>query len=672
MGRVDNVGGPGPVRSGSNLQPENTATVQAGESRLADVAKRLGVSLKALLEANPQLKDPNSLKAGQDVRLPQDLKSVALTPPTIETPANDTGGDPAPVSQPKDWMTDSSLDGTMMRANLNSKMPMFPSGNPDPVEKVRILQFIGEGPDEIGKAIADVAKYDPATATKMLTAVSNGSDLSAIASELAKNLSDQDLKKLTNKNEGRQFLDQVESAMNAGTGNVQAGQQAQMDRVRNARLSGPTTPQERAGLLLRYAMRPGPLKDQWLGNELANGIKKNAVDGVGTATEVLTHALHSDRAKIASRIAENLDHQKLKELAKTPDGKNFLQLLSKELVFPPPGKHPQVNRMESAQIAADLESNPAFTKLSEPTRNNVSNALERGQLSADVCREIASLATTPGFEKLSEATRSELLEAMVNKGSDPRYAGMLRSLAGDAEFQGLKDAARTGVLDNLNKFTETSNYKEMSAIDQTRALNIIGNLALHSASNPSNVEANNTLKHLANGTVAIKLYAAPGSTIAGEMKDGVLYLNVAHKDMASPSHSLDKAGRGQLLDTSAHELNHLLNSGSNTPRENFLDEYRASYVGTLAKGENPPTVKTLKARIKHLAANEPSGSSYDYLREAYKKDPNFRKVVDRMLSDLNETPPKITTPEDLRSALLTLPGGYKSKYLTKIPNLDNH
>jgi LysM repeat protein len=666
MSRVDNTGGLGPMRAGSNSQPENTATVQAGETKLADVATRLGVSLKALLDANPQLKDPNSLKAGQDLRLPQVLKQ-APTPPPMDAPlADDTGADPA-VPQYKNWMSDSTLDGSVMRANLNSKMPTFPS-NPGPVEKVRMMQFMGEGPDKIGKAIADVAKYDPATAAKMLTAVSNGSDPSAISSELAKNLSGDDLKKLTNKTEGRQFLDQVENSMNTGN-----GQQAQMDRVRNARLSGPTTPQERAGLLLRYAMRPGDLKDQWLGNQLADGIKKNSVDGMRTATEVLTHALPSDRAKIASRIAENLDHQKLKDLAKTPDGKNFLQLLSKELIFPPPSKHPQANRMESAQIAAGLESNPAFTRLSEPTRKNVSNAIERGQWNADVCREIASLATTPGFEKLSEATRNELLEAMVNKGGDSKYAGMIRSLVGDAEFQGLNDPAKTSVLDNLNKFTETANYTGMSAVDQVRALNIIGNLALHSASNPTNVEANNTLKHLANGTVALKLYEAPGSTVAGEMKDGTLYLNVAHHKMVSPSSRLDKTGRGQLLDTSAHELNHLLNSGTDGgTRERFLDEYRAFYVGTLARGENPPTVATLKARINHLAANAPNGSSYDHLRELYKKDPAFKRVVDKMLSDLTATPPKITTPEDLRSELLALPGGYKSKYLTKIPNLDNH
>jgi hypothetical protein len=136
---------------------------------------------------------------------------------------------------------------------------------------------------------------------------------------------------------------------------------------------------------------------------------------------------------------------------------------------------------------------------------------------------------------------------------------------------------------------------------------------------------------------------------------------------------LDKAGRGQILETTAHELNHDLNSGTKGgTRERFLDEFRAWYVGTVARGENPPTVANMKERIKHLAANEPSGMSYDHLRELYRKDAQFKGVVDQMLNDLNQTPPKLTTPEDLRGYLISLKDGGKSKYLTTRPNLDNH
>jgi hypothetical protein len=663
----------GPVVQGGSTggEGQGTAVVGAAEKNLADVAKRLGVSIELLEQANPGITESTPLRAGQKLKLPGNEESKSSSPPANDPPPTTTELDS------KLRLGERGFEGTLVRADLNSKMPtMFPGPvTQDPIEKIKMMQFIGEGPDKLGKHVADVAKYDPVTAAKMYEAVSHNasiSDQAAISAALTKNMSDQDLKKLTNKAEGRQFLDQVEKGMN--TGNVETATMAQMERIRNARLAGPMTPQERPGLLLRYAMGPGAFKDQWLGNQLANDIKKDPAAGMTTARAVLAAALPGDKGAIASRIAENLDFQKLKDLAKTTDGKNFFQQLTKELpALPPPGKHLQVNRMESAQITADLEANPVFGRLSEPTRKNISETLERTQYNSGISKEIASLATTPGFEKLSEATRAELVEAMAKKGIDGDYANMLRTLAGDAEFQGLSDTARTSVIDNLTKFTETSNYKDMSVVDQRRSLNIISNMALNAAANPSNAEANNTLKHIATGSVALKLYEDTHSTIAGYMEKGTLHLNVGHSGMSSPSNRLDQLGRGQLLDTSAHELNHLLNGDTaGGTRERFLDEYRAFYTGTLAKGENPPTVSTVRARVKHLAANAPSGSSYDHLRERYKKDPDFKRVVDKMLSDLNATPPHITTPEELRSALLALPGGNKSKYLNKIPNLDNH
>ncbi len=49
---------------------DQVATVQAGETSLSQVAHRLGLDSKSLLEANPQIKDPAHLKAGQDINLP--------------------------------------------------------------------------------------------------------------------------------------------------------------------------------------------------------------------------------------------------------------------------------------------------------------------------------------------------------------------------------------------------------------------------------------------------------------------------------------------------------------------------------------------------------------------------------------------------------------------------
>lgn len=57
---------PGPVVSNPD---EGTATIQQGESNLSEVAKRLGVSEKALKDANPQIKS-TKIQARQELKLP--------------------------------------------------------------------------------------------------------------------------------------------------------------------------------------------------------------------------------------------------------------------------------------------------------------------------------------------------------------------------------------------------------------------------------------------------------------------------------------------------------------------------------------------------------------------------------------------------------------------------
>jgi murein DD-endopeptidase MepM/ murein hydrolase activator NlpD len=67
----------------SDPAQQNDATVQLGETNLAQVAQRLGVDVKDLQKANPQI-DPGNLKAGQDVHLPTNQGGPKLvdTPPT--------------------------------------------------------------------------------------------------------------------------------------------------------------------------------------------------------------------------------------------------------------------------------------------------------------------------------------------------------------------------------------------------------------------------------------------------------------------------------------------------------------------------------------------------------------------------------------------------------------
>lgn len=53
-----------------------TITVQLGENSLSQVAKRLGMNPDDLLMANRQLKDPSSLRVGQELQVQKGYQMV--------------------------------------------------------------------------------------------------------------------------------------------------------------------------------------------------------------------------------------------------------------------------------------------------------------------------------------------------------------------------------------------------------------------------------------------------------------------------------------------------------------------------------------------------------------------------------------------------------------------
>jgi hypothetical protein len=72
MPRIDGAAGPIPVgTTGTKTTDNPAATVQVGESKLSEVAQRLGIDTNSLQNANPQISDPAKLKVGQEINLPQ-------------------------------------------------------------------------------------------------------------------------------------------------------------------------------------------------------------------------------------------------------------------------------------------------------------------------------------------------------------------------------------------------------------------------------------------------------------------------------------------------------------------------------------------------------------------------------------------------------------------------
>src|SRR5262245_13869954 len=87
-----------PIQTGPAIGKESvgngTATVQSGETKLAQVSKRLNIALEALTKANPQIREPNALKAGQDIYLA--AIEQASAPPAAPPPQKPAQG-PLPL-----------------------------------------------------------------------------------------------------------------------------------------------------------------------------------------------------------------------------------------------------------------------------------------------------------------------------------------------------------------------------------------------------------------------------------------------------------------------------------------------------------------------------------------------------------------------------------------------
>jgi ankyrin repeat protein len=100
MTETRNVTGAGPAGFGGveSTAPQ-VATVRDGETSLAAIALRLNMDLASLMQANPQIADPNSLKAGQDIRLPQTLRQSPMddAPEFARSPMR---GPAAPLDDP--------------------------------------------------------------------------------------------------------------------------------------------------------------------------------------------------------------------------------------------------------------------------------------------------------------------------------------------------------------------------------------------------------------------------------------------------------------------------------------------------------------------------------------------------------------------------------------------
>src|SRR5262249_52065971 len=113
----DRIGGLGQVPSLPQDQSSNqTVMVKFGESKLADVAARLGIDPGVLAAANPNV-DPESVVPGQELNLPQDLAVNRFPVTTDSAPA-----EPAARSNLKTMVGDLNLGGQIRELQLKDSV----------------------------------------------------------------------------------------------------------------------------------------------------------------------------------------------------------------------------------------------------------------------------------------------------------------------------------------------------------------------------------------------------------------------------------------------------------------------------------------------------------------------------------------------------------------------
>jgi LysM domain len=122
---------------GDQTSADSTTTVSLGESTLAQVATRLGISAEALQAANPQIANPNALTAGMELKIPAgSAPELSQKFATQESPAD------ASLSSGSKRM-ERDFDSLQMKAMLDASPE--PSGSGGITQEFPVARFSGEG-----------------------------------------------------------------------------------------------------------------------------------------------------------------------------------------------------------------------------------------------------------------------------------------------------------------------------------------------------------------------------------------------------------------------------------------------------------------------------------------------------------------------------------------------
>lgn len=409
-----------------------------------------------------------------------------------------------------------------------------------------------------------------------------------------------------------------------------------------------------------------------LGEELAETAQTDPERAAALTDNILDKIDGGDKDELAQSFTESMTPAELREFAKTEKGKETLEQLKQHLDegWTTGDEDATIARIETATKAADFQNSEQFKNLSPEAQIEVLNRFDANQGNNAAVDNLINLVTSGEFAKMPIESQRSVLQTYDNHKEDQVFVNVLKDTLAKPEFQALNAAQQAQVLSDLDKIADTETYKgegglfghDVSDEDKTFLLDSLGNSSIYSAAHPNEVALRNTLDKITNGEIRVEAYSEAadpntgGITLGYTYSEDVIYMN-SHPDTQA-------FGANVFTDTLVHEVNHNQNPGGEhgTP-DQFLNEYRAFYVGNDAVG-NPPSADQQKDIIDNLLA------SYPDIKDLYDNNADFKKFIDDAQAGLDKTPPELLDPETVRQNLLD--AGFSSDYLNTTGNVDNH
>lgn len=406
------------------------------------------------------------------------------------------------------------------------------------------------------------------------------------------------------------------------------------------------------------------LNHEGLGGELAEIAKNDPARAAALTDNILDKVDGGDKDEVAQSFIEAMSPEELRAFAATEEGKAALEQCRHHLDegWTTGDEDDTIARIDTAIKAADFQNTEQFKNLSPEAQQEVLSRLDANQGNNAATDNLINLATSGEFANLSIEAQRAVLGAFDNHKEDALFVNALKDTLAKPEFQALNATQQAQVLNDLDRIASTESYTDTDDTGKNYLLDNLGNTSIFSAANPNEVAVRNTLDKIADGEIKVETYSEAadpktgGITLGYTYSNDVIYMNT-HPDTQA-------FGANIFTDTLVHEVNHNQNPGGahGTP-DQFLNEYRAFYVGIDAIGA-PPSAQRQDAIIQNLL------DSYPDIRELYDNNADFKQFIDDARAGFAENPPRLLEPEAMRQALLD--AGFSSDYLNTPGNIDNH